>query len=93
MLAGRTATEFDGNTSTAGDHYFVPFSPVSHGAAGSAADQIEMKGAGHPFRFFVFNLRGKTVVVLVGSLVLATDGFKSFSSQADRVLASLKFPS
>ena len=48
--------------------------------------------AGHPFRFTVLNVKGKTVVVLVGSLVLTQDEFGGFVSQADRVLMSLKFP-
>jgi len=38
-------------------------------------------------------VRGKTVVVLVGSLVLTTDEFDGFVKQADKVLASLRFPS
>jgi len=37
--------------------------------------------------------KGKTVVVLVGSLVLGMDEFEGFVRQADKVLASLQFPS
>ena len=72
---------------------FIPFTPPSHGAAGGgAADLIEMDGADHPFRFDVLNVRGKTVVVLVGSLVLSPDAFPAFRAKADRLLSSLRFP-
>jgi hypothetical protein len=91
-LARFTATQFAGHTAGA-EHYFLPFSPPSHGAAGSAADQIEMTGPDHPFRFSVLNVKGKTVVVLVGSLVLSADKFEGFLREADRVLASMRFPS
>jgi len=91
-LGGFAATQFAGHT-VAAEHYFIPFSAPSHGAAGTTADGIEVRGAGHPFRFSVLNVRGKTVVVLVGSLVLTTDEFDGFVKQADKVLASLQFPS
>jgi len=72
---------------------FIPFTPPSHGAAGGgAADLIEMDGADHPFRFDVLNVRGKTVVVLVGSLVLSPNAFTAFREKADRLLRSLRFP-
>ena len=91
-LAGFSGLEFAGQTG-AGKHLFIPFTPPSHGAAGGgAADLIEMDGADHPFRFDVLNVRGKTVVVLVGSLVLSPNAFTAFREKADRLLRSLRFP-
>ena len=83
--------EFDGQT-TGGKHFFIPFGPPSHGAAGSAADLVAMDGAGHPFHFDVIDVRGRTVVVLVGSLVLAPEAFTAFLAKADVLLQSLRFP-
>jgi hypothetical protein len=91
-LAGLTVTQLDGQT-TGANHFFIPFSPASHGAAGgNAADRIEMDGPGHPFRATVLNVRGKTVVVFIGSLVLTADQFQSFLSDADALLNTLTFP-
>jgi hypothetical protein len=92
-LAGSTGTQFEGQTVGAGTHYFIPFTPPSHSAAGGGgADTIEMPGAGHSFRFTVLNVRGRTVVILVGSLVLSSDEFQTFLATADGVLGSLAFP-
>jgi hypothetical protein len=88
-LAGFKATEFGGHT-TGANHFFVPFSPASHGAAGSASDQIKVQGADHLFRFTVLNVRGKTVVVLVAS---PRDEWQDFLREAGAVLATVKFPS
>lgn len=91
-LGGFSGTGFAGQTGGA-KHLFIPFTPPSHGAAGGgAADLIEMDGAGHPFSFDVLNVRGKTVVVLVGSLVLSPDAFPPFRAKAERLLQSLRFP-
>ena len=93
-LAGLTATQFAGRTVTTKGHLFRPFSSANGGATGSnAADGIQMDGAGHPFRFTVLNVRGKTVVVLVGSLVLPAGQFQAFLPKADAVLKTLSFPS
>lgn len=92
QLAGFSGLQFEGQTA-AGKHFFIPFTPPSHGAAGGgAADLIEMHGPGHPFRFDVLNVRGHTVVVLVGSLVLSPDAFLPFRRKADDLLQSLTFP-
>ena len=91
-LAGFSGLQFEGQTAE-GKHLFIPFTPPSHGAAGGgAADLIEMDGADHPFRFDVLSVRGKTIVVLVGSLVLTPDAFPAFRAKADRLLRSLRFP-
>jgi hypothetical protein len=91
-LAGFSGREFEGHTG-AGKHYFIPFTPPNHRAAGGgAADLIQMDGADHPFRFDVLDVRGKTVVVLVGSLVLSPGTFPAFRTKADRLLRSLRFP-
>jgi hypothetical protein len=90
-LAGTTGMQFAGQTVGGANRFFTPFSPPSHGAAGSTADAIEIDGSGHPFRVTVLSVRGKTVVVLVGSLVLSPDDFQKFLPQADRVLGSLRF--
>ena len=44
------------------------------------------------FRIIVINVRGKTVVVDIGSYVLSIDEFKAFLPQADALLRSLRFP-
>lgn len=91
-LAGFAGLQFEGQTAGA-KHLFIPFTPPSHGAAGGGApDLIQMDGTGHPFRFDVLNVRGKTIVVLVGSLVLSPDAFPPFRAKADRLLQSLRFP-
>ncbi len=91
-LAGFSGVQFGGQTAGR-KHIFVPFTPASHGAAGGgAADLVEMNGAGHPFRFDVLDVRGKTVVVLVGSVKLSTDAFSPFLGKADDLLKSLRFP-
>ena len=89
-VAGFTGTQFDGRL-VGPKHVFVPFSPPSH-AAGGNPDAIETDGAGHPFRFVVLNVRGKTVVVFVGSLVMSADQFAAFLPEADGILESLTFP-
>jgi hypothetical protein len=90
-LGRYSGLQFDGQT-TGAKHNFVPFTPASHGAAGAgAADLIEMDGAGHPFHFDVLDVRGKTVVVLVGSLELSPAAFPAFLAKADGLLRSLRF--
>jgi hypothetical protein len=91
-LGGFSGLQFEGQTAGA-KHFFIPFTPPSHGAAGGdAPDLIQMDGTGHPFRFDVLNVRGKTIVVLVGSLVLSPDAFPAFRTKADHLLQSLRFP-
>jgi len=89
-LAGFPGVELDGQT-VGPRHVFIPFSPPTSKATGHA-DAIEVDGAGHPFRFAVLNVRGKTVVVFLGTLVLSPDEFTAFLPQADRFLGSLQFP-
>jgi hypothetical protein len=91
-LAGLQGVQFDGQTLGA-HHLFIPFSPPSHGAAGAGAgDLIAVDGPGHPFRFVVLNVRGQTVVVFLGSLVLSPSEFATFLPDADHILATLRFP-
>jgi hypothetical protein len=91
-LAGFTGVQVDGETKGAGVHFLIPFTPPSHKAAGDgAADRIELEGA-HPFRATVINVRGQTVFVLAGSLVLSPDQFAASLPDAERLLGSLRFP-
>jgi hypothetical protein len=89
-VAGFSGLRFDGRL-VGPEHVFVPFSPPSN-AAGGKADAIVEDGVGHAFRLIVLNVRGKTVVVFIGSLVMSADQFTTFLPEADGVLKSLKFP-
>jgi hypothetical protein len=89
-LAGFPGLQFDGQV--VGDkHIFIPFTPPTHKAT-AHADGIEINGPGHGFRFIVLNVRGRTVIVMVSSIVLSVDEFVAFLPQADALLASLRFP-
>jgi hypothetical protein len=90
VLAGYSGEQLDVNL-TGASHIFVPFSPKSHRATGYA-DAIEMEGVGHAFRFDVLDVRGKTVVVFLGSIVMTADRFAAFMPKADALLESLRFP-
>ena len=89
-VAGFSGLQFDGRL-VGPEHVFVPFSPPSH-AAGGKADAIVEDGVGHAFRLIVLNVRGTTVVVFIGSLVMSADQFATFLPEADGILKSLKFP-
>jgi hypothetical protein len=89
-LAGFFGLQFDGLVVGA-KHIFIPFSPPSHKATGYA-DAVEMDGVGHAFRFIVLNVRGRTVIVMVSSIVMSADEFTAFLPQADALLSSLRFP-
>ena len=89
-VAGFKGVQFDGEV-VGSFHLFIPFSPRTHKATGFA-DAIEMDGPGHAFRFIVLDVRGKTVVIQIGSIVLSADEFPAFLAKAERVLRSVKFP-
>jgi hypothetical protein len=89
-VAGFAGVQFDGEV-VGPSHVFIPFSPRTTKATGFP-DAIEMEGAGHAFRFIVLDVRGKTVVIQIGSIVLPTDQFPGFLAKAERVLESLRFP-
>jgi hypothetical protein len=89
-VAGYSGVQFGGEI-VGPKHIFVPFSPRTTKATGFA-DAIEMDGPGHAFRFIVLDVRGKTVVIHIGSIVLSTDQFPRFLEKAERVLESLRFP-
>jgi hypothetical protein len=87
--------QFGGQTNGAGYNYLIPFTPPSkyagHAAGTSDGDAILMQGK-HPFRATIINARGKTVFILVGSLVLSPQQLQAFLPQADRLVRSLRFP-
>jgi hypothetical protein len=89
-VAGAYGLQFDGRL-VGPKHVFVPFSPRTHNATGYA-DGIEVTGAGHAFRLIVLDLRGKTVVVFIGSLVLSAEQFTAFLPEAEAVVKTLRFP-
>ena len=89
-LAGFSELQFDGEV-VGDNHIFIPFSPPTHKATGHA-DEIVMNGPGHGFRFIVLNVHGRTVIVMVSSIVMSVDEFAAFLPQADALLASLRFP-
>jgi serine/threonine protein kinase len=91
-LDGFSGVELDGETKGARMHFLIPFTPPSRRAAGDgAADLIELPGA-HPFHVTVVDVRGRTVFVLTGSLVLSPDAFTAFLPEAQRLLRSIRFP-
>ena len=89
-LAGFPGRQFDGRI-VGTKHVFIPFSAPSHKATGYA-DEIELDGAGNAFRLIVLNVRGRTVVVFVSSIVMSADQFTAFLPHADVLLGSLEFP-
>ena len=89
-LAGFPGVQFDGEV-VGPKHVFVPFSPPTNKATGFP-DAIEMDGAGHAFRFDVLDVRGRTVVVFISSLVMSPAEFAAFLPQADGILRSIRFP-
>jgi len=89
-VAGFSGVEFDGEV-VGPSHVFIPFSPRTTKATGFP-DAIEMEGAGHAFRFIVLNVRGKTVVIQISSVVLPTERFPDFVAKAEEVVESLRFP-
>lgn len=94
-IGGFRGVQVDGQTTGVGDHYLIPFTPPSKYAGKAAGesdgDAILISGE-HPFRLTILNVRGKTVFILVGTLVLSPDQFQAFLPDADRLLASLRFP-
>lgn len=89
-VGGFSGVQFDGQT-TAALHRFVPFTPPTNKAA-SFADEIDLHGVGHEFRFIVLNVRGQTVIVFVGTEALSADQYAVFLRQAEGVVRSLRFP-
>lgn len=89
-LAGFAGVQLDGEV-VGPRHVFVPFSPPTKKATGFP-DAIELDGAGHGFRFYVLDVRGKTVVLFVGSYVMSPAEFAAFLPQADGILRSIRFP-
>ena len=87
-VAGYTGVQFDGNVWGVFGHSFVPFTPKTHGASPSDSWHIDK---GEAFRFVVLSVKGKTVVVFEESFGLAADQFPTFLTDANRVLASLRF--
>ena len=91
-IGGFAGVEFDGQTGGA-HHAFIPFTPPSGKALGDGAgDAIWMDGPGHPLRFVVLDVRGKTVVVMISSLVLNADQFGAVLPKAEAILKTLRFP-
>lgn len=88
-LAGFAGVQFEGQI-VGSRHVFVPFSPRTNKATGFP-DAIEIDGV-HPCRFDVLDVRGKTVVIFVGSLVLSPEQFASFLPRADQLLGRIRFP-
>ncbi len=89
-IGGFSGVQFDGQV-VGTKHVFVPFSPPTHKATGFP-DAIEVAGPERAFRAIVLNVRGKTVLVFIGSYVLPPDQFADFLTGADQVLKSLRFP-
>ena len=87
-VAGYGGTRFDGNVWGVFGHSFVPFTPKTHGASPSDSWHTDK---GEAFRFIVRGVKGKTVVVFEESFGLSADQFPAFVTDANRVLASLRF--
>jgi hypothetical protein len=93
-LAGYAGKAFDGRITGAKNvdhigHFFIPFSPPSHGAR-YYADEYGVYG--DLFRVIVLNVRRHTVVIYIDSGRLTADQFAPFLDQAASILASLRFP-
>jgi hypothetical protein len=89
-LAGFPGWQIDGNVYGRFGHTFVPFSPRTGGASPADAFRLD---PGEAFRITVVDVRGRRVVVAASSVALDADRFASFLTAADRVLATLRFPS
>ena len=87
-VAGYRGTQFDGDVWGIFGHSFVPFTPTTHGASPSDSWHIDK---GEAFRFIVLGVKGRTVVLFEESFGLSPDRFPAFLTDANRVLASLKF--
>jgi hypothetical protein len=94
-LAGFHGLQLDGRTNGPGTHLLIPFTrPAAYAGKAygdGAADLIYVEGA-HPFHATVLNIRGKSVLILVGTQVLSADAFTAFLPRADRLLRTLRFP-
>ena len=88
-IGGFSGIRFDGQV-TGPRHVFIPFSPRTSKATGFA-DGIYVDQPA-PFRFIVLNVRGKTVVVMVSSLVMSADEFTAYLPKTDAIVSSLRFP-
>lgn len=89
-VGGFRGVQFDGQI-VAAEHTFIPFSPRTH-AAKSFPDGIAEHGAGHGFRFVVLDVRGKTVVIFIGTEALDSTRFAAFLDDAMTVVGSFRFP-
>ena len=87
-VAGYRGTQFDGDVWGIFGHSFVPFTPTTHGASPSDSWHTDK---GEAFRFIVLGVKGRTVVLFEESFGLAPDRFPAFLTDANRVLASLRF--
>ena len=87
-VAGYRGTQFGGNVWGMFGHSFVPFTPTTHGASPSDSWHTDK---GEAFRFIVLGVKGKTVVLFEESFGLSPDRFPAFLTDANRVLASLRF--
>ena len=65
-----------------------PFTPTTHGASPSDSWHTDK---GEAFRFIVLGVKGKTAVLFEESFGLSPDRFPAFLTDANRVLASLRF--
>jgi len=87
-IGGFSGIQFDGEI-VGPNHHFVPFTPKSS-AARFYPDEYTFE-SGEVFRVIVLNVRGKTVVVFVDSVLLAPENFPAFLTKSDQILKSLKF--
>jgi hypothetical protein len=88
-IGGFRGVRFDGNV-TGRRHVFVPFSRRTHKGTGFP-DAIELR-TGDVFRFIVLNVRGKTVLVFVGSLAANAAELPTFLEAATKILGTVRFP-
>jgi hypothetical protein len=94
VKVGRFAgVRFDGQTAGA-RHAFIPFAPPTpgHALGDGAGDAVWIEGVGHPFRYIVLNERGKTVVVMIGSLALSPDESAAYLAKTAAIVGLLRFP-
>ncbi len=94
-LAGFHGVQLDGQKTGSRTAPLIPFTSPSvykgKALGDGAPDAVWIEGA-HPFRATVLDVRGHTVLILVGTLVLPPDEFTAFLPEADRVLDTLRFP-
>jgi hypothetical protein len=88
-VGGFFGIQFDGQV-VGPRHAFIPFSARTNAASGFG-DGIYFDQPA-PFRFIVLNVRGKTVVVLISSLVMKADEFAAYLPKTAVVVGSLRFP-